>query len=71
MESYKMEYSDYGSRDICFCRAEDCKTKCKRNKQLKFFTHYIKYCKEHNYPVRYAVSDFQNKCSEYKRNDKQ
>lgn len=35
--SYRMTYQDSGSRDICFCAARDCKTRCRRNRQLPFF----------------------------------
>lgn len=34
--SYRMTYQDSGSRDICFCAARDCKTRCRRNRQLPF-----------------------------------
>lgn len=63
--SYRMTYQDSGSRDICFCSAEDCKTECRRNRQLPFFKDWIGYCKRKVYPVRYAVSDFHKKCSDY------
>lgn len=63
--SYRMTYQDSGSRYICFCSAEDCKTECRRNRQLSFFKDWINYCKEKAYPVRYSVSDFQEKCSDY------
>lgn len=63
MKSYLMKYEDYGSGDISFCNATDCRTKCKRNQNLPFFKKYLQQIKE--YDGRYAVADFKGNCSFY------
>ena len=65
--SYRMTYQDSGSRDICFCAARDCKTRCRRNRQLPFFTDWIDYCRRENEPVRYSMSFFYKACRDYER----
>ena len=64
---WSLKYQDGGSRDICFCVAEDCKTKCRRNRTLPFFTGYCDYAIAKDIPVRLSFSDFQNQCIKYRR----
>lgn len=66
-QDWSLKYQDEGSRDICFCDAEDCKTKCRRNRTLPFFTSYRDYAIAEDIPIRFSVSDFQNRCIKYKR----
>lgn len=63
MKSYLMKYEDYGSGDISFCNATDCRTRCKRNQNLQFFKSYLEQIKEYN--GRYAVADFKDRCMDY------
>ena len=66
-QDWSLKYQDEGSRDICFCAAGDCKTKCRRNRTLPFFTSYRDYAIAEDIPIRFSVSDFQNRCIKYKR----
>ena len=66
MESWKLSIP--GSTDISFCKATDCKTYCRRNRSLECFKQWLKreteICGEY---ARYSVSDFQDRCSDYRR----
>lgn len=66
MQSYKLSIP--GSADISFCKATDCTTYCRRNRSLECFKRWLKreteICGEY---ARYSVSDFQDRCSDYRR----
>lgn len=65
MQSYKLSIP--GSADISFCKATDCTTYCRRNRSLECFKRWLKreveICDEY---ARYSVSDFQDRCSDYR-----
>lgn len=65
MESWKLSIP--GSADISFCKATDCKTYCRRNRSLECFKRWLKREVEQWGDARYSVSDFQDRCSDYRR----
>jgi hypothetical protein len=65
MQSYKLSIP--GSADISFCKATDCKTYCRRNRSLECFKRWLKREVEQWGDARYSVSDFMDRCSDYRR----
>lgn len=65
MESWKLSIP--GSANISFCKATDCKTYCRRNRSLECFKRWLKREVEQWGDARYSVSDFQDRCSDYRR----
>ena len=49
-QDWSLKYQDEGSMDIYFCAAEDCKTKCRRNRTLPFFRQLSRLCISRRYP---------------------
>lgn len=59
-----------GSLDISFCSSEDCKTLCRRNRNLQHFKAMIERMKSVLEDSGcYSVSDFVNRCKDYKKED--
>ena len=57
-----------GSLDISFCSSEDCKTLCRRNRNLQHFKAMIERMKSVLEDSGcYSVSDFVNRCRDYEK----
>lgn len=61
-----------GSLDISFCSSEDCKTLCRRNRNLQHFKDMIERMQaglgdSGFYSVSDSVSDFVNRCRDYEK----